>query len=514
MEKLSNPVFNSRIKSDAVTKSEKWLGYLLGPAGALLLNAVLATYLNVYYTDVLNLTPLWGGVFLTVFPIISKVIDAVTNIVMGQVIDRTRTRQGKARPWLLLSAPLLALTGILLFTVPEGSDTVRVIWVMLSYNLFYSFAFTIYNMSHNLMVPLSTRDGTARGGLSVFNQITTIMMSGILVALVFPMVIMPMIGVDKSKWIGLMAILSIIALPLTLMEYYFTKERVTEETAGEKEDKGALSFGQQIRILFTDKYMVLMYVYFLVYTVGTTLKNLGLVYYCNYVLGTYNDGITQMLVSVIGGIPMGIGIFAVWPLARKFGKRNVTMVGFILYAVGSLICWMFPTSLVIVLAGQFIKNIGGLPCAYVFMALFADCLDHLEWRKNIRMDGAAMSIYNIIAVAMVGIMTGVFNWMLAGAGYIAPIAAQGAEAAAAVLAANGWTAQVALENLKPAADGILTVAMRQPDAVNWVISFAFVGLEVFTGIILAVILRFINVEKNIAREQEEIKARHEKEARA
>ena len=498
----------SLIQSPTVTKPEKWLGYLLGPAGALLLNAVLATYLNVYYTDVLNLTPLWGGAFLTVFPIVSKIIDAITNILMGQVIDRTRTKEGKARPWLLLSAILVPITGILLFTVPNASDTVKAIWVMLSYNLFYSFAYTIFNMSHNLMVPLSTRNSTDRGGLSVFNQITTIMMSGILVALVFPMVIMPAIGVDKSKWIGLMCILSILALPLTLTEYFFTKERVTEEAeaAGEKTE---CSFGQQLKILFTDKYMLLMYAYFLIYTIGTTLKNLGLVYYCNYVLGTYNDGITQMLVSVIGGIPMGIGIFAVWPLAKKFGKRNVTMIGFLLYAVGSLICWAFPTNLIIVLAGQFIKNIGGLPCAYVFMALFADCLDHVEWKSGIRADGTAMSIYNIIAVAMVGIMTGVFNWMLAMAGYIAPITANGTAEAASTLAANGWTAQVALENLKPAADGILTVAMQQPDSVNWVISFAFVGLEFFTGVILAIILFFLTVEKNIGKEQEEIKARRE-----
>ena len=298
MEKLmNNPIFRSRVKSEKVTKSEKWLGYLLGPAGALLLNAVLATYLNVYYTDVLNLTPLWGGAFLTIFPIVSKVIDAVTNIIMGQVIDRTHTKEGKARPWLLLSAPLVTITAILLFTVPEGSDTVKAIWVMISYNLFYSFAYTIFNMSHNLMVPLSTRDSTERGGLSVFNQITTIMMSGILVALVFPMVIMPILGVDKGKWITLMSVLAIIALPLTLVEYFFTKERVTAESADNASEK--LSFAAQLKIIFTDKYMVLMYVYFLISTIGVTLKNLGLVYYCNYVLGTYNDGITQMLVSVM-----------------------------------------------------------------------------------------------------------------------------------------------------------------------------------------------------------------------
>jgi GPH family glycoside/pentoside/hexuronide:cation symporter len=529
----------SLVKSPEVNKKEKWLGYLLGPAGALLLNAVLATYLNVYYTDVLKLTTLWGGAFLTVFPIVSKIIDAITNIIMGQVIDRTRTKEGKARPWLLLSAFLVPLTGILLFTVPEGSDTVKALWIMISYNLFYSFSYTIFNMSHGLMVPLSTRNSTERGGLSVFNQITTIMMSGILVALVFPMVIMPMIGVDKSKWITLMSILSILALPLTLLEYFFTKERITGEIK-EKEDTNPLPFGEQMKILFTDRYMLIIYGYFLVTTIGMTIKNIGLVYYCNYVLGTYNDGRTQMLVSVIGGIPMGIGIFAVWPLAKRFGKRNVTMVGCALISIGSLICWLFPHTMWIVLIGQFIKNMGGLPGSYVFMALFADCLDHMEWKSDLRIDGAAMSIYNIIAVAMVGIMTGVFNWMLAKANYAAPLEFRGglvntvltrlsADPAAAslpqltgvveklwsnaqtVLLSQGLQSQVDL-SLLTAQKGMYTVALAQPHSVSWVIAFAFVGLEVFTSVIAFFLLSFLKVEKTIGKEQAEIKARHEAKA--
>ncbi len=472
--------FQSRVHTEEVNRREKWLGYLLGPTGALLLNAVLATYLNVYYTDVLKLTHVWGGAFLVVFPIISKVIDAITNVAMGYIIDRTHTKEGKARPWLLLSAPLLTITGILLFTVPGGSETVQVIWVMVSYNLFYSFAYTIFNMSHNLMVPLSTRNITQRGGLSVFNQIATIMMSGILVALVFPMAVMPMIGVDQGKWISLMSVLSILALPLTLLEYYFTKERVTLEERNAGLEK-TVSFPKQLKAIFTDKYMLLIYAYFLIYTAGTSIKNLSLVYFCNYVLGSYNDGITQTMLSVIGGIPMGIGIFAVWPLAKKFGKRNVTLAGFILYAIGGAICWAFPTNMVIMLVGQFIKNIGGLPCAYVFMALFADVLDHLEWKTGFRSDGVAMSVYNIIAVAMVGICTGVFNGLLGHAGYIAPEIVNG-----------------------------VTVAAAQSDTVKGVITFGFVGLEVFTGVILAVLLLFLNVEKGIEKKQAEIKAREEK----
>jgi len=468
----------SRIKSVEVRKGEKWLGYLVGPAGALLLNAVLASYLNVYYTDVLGLSPLWGGAFLVVFPIISKIIDAITNVIMGYIIDRTHTKEGKARPWLLLSAPLVAVTGILLFTVPKASETVQAIWVMVSYNLFYSFAYTIFNMSHNLMVPLSTRETTERGGLSVFNQIATIMMSGIIVALVFPMVIMPMLGIDKEKWIFTMSILAILALPLTILEYFYTKERVTLENT--EEDQPSVSFGKQLKAIFTDKYMIIIYVYFLIYTMGSSIKNLSLVYFCNYVLGTYNDGITQTLVSALGGIPMGIGIFAVWPLAKKFGKRNVTLAGFIIYAIGSAVCWIFPTNMVIVLIGQFIKNIGGLPCSYVFMALFADVLDHIEWKTGFRCDGVSMSVYNIIAVAMIGVCTGIFNGLLAGAGYVQPYLDE--------------------------AGNLIAI---QSETVKNVITFGFVGLETITGLVLAGLLVFLSVEKVIRKEQAEIQARRE-----
>ena len=480
---MDRKFFDSRVRGRNVTRKEKWFGYLLGPAGALLLNAVLGTYLNVFYTDVLKLTTIWGGLFLIIFPLVSKIIDAITNIVMGYIIDRTRTKQGKARPWILLSAPLLVITGILLFIVPTGNETVEVIWIILSYNLFYSFAYTIFNMSHNLMCPLSTRNTIQRGGLSVFNQISTIMMSGILVALVFPMVVMPILGVDRSKWIICMSTLSIIALPLTLLEYYFTKERVTEENMSKEEKK--IPFLVQLKIVLSDKYMLIMFIYFFISAFGSSLKNLGLVYYCNFVLGTYNDGMTQTMVSVLGGIPMGIGIFAVWPLAKRFGKRNVTLIGFLIMAVGSAICWMFPTNLPIVLVGQFIKNIGSLPSAYVFMALFADGLDHVEWKSGIRCDGTAMSIFNILSVTTVGIGTAVFNAFLSSSGYQAP------------------------ETI----NGLLKV-YEQNDLCKNLITFSFVGFETISGCIMALLLSFLGVEKTIGKKQLEIRQFQKEECEA
>lgn len=478
---MSAPVFNSLVKSENVTKSEKWLGYLIGPSGAILLNAVLSSYLNVYYTDVLKLTKVWGGLFLMIFPIVSKIIDAITNILMGYIIDRTKTKQGKARPWLLLSSVLVMAAGLLLFMVPTNNETVEVIWIMLSYNFYYSVAFTIYNMSHNLMVPLSIRNTEQRGGLSVFNNIATIMVSGIVVALIFPMLVMPALGVNQAAWIKMMSFLSVLAFPLVLVEYYFTKERVTEEDT-DAENSGKIDFMKQLKVIFTDKYCLIIYGYTLMYQLSSLLKNTALIYYCNYVLGSYNDGITQTMVSVIGGIPMGIGIFLVWPIAKKIGKKNITVAGFSLYALGSVICWIMPTNMVVVLIGQFIKNIGGLPCAYVFMALFADVLDHLEWKSGFRCDGTGMSIFTIVQTVCMGLSTGIFNFAISKSGYIAPVF-------------NSVTGE--------------TIASAQNAATKNVFTFFFVGLEVFTGVLMAIILSKLDVEKVIDKEQAEIKARKE-----
>lgn len=469
----------SCVRSETVSKREKWLGYLVGPAGALFLNAVLGTYLNVYYTDVLGLTAVWGDAFLVVFPIASKIIDAITNLLMGAVIDRTHTAQGKARPWLLISAPLLTITGLLLFLVPQADTGVQVVWVLISYNLFYSFAYTIFNMSHNLMVPLSTRDTIARGKLSVFNQVATIMVSGIICSLLFPMVISPWWGVDKSRWILVMSIISILALPLTLLEYFFTKERITEESEHNVQEKHTEEpFGKRLKAVLGDKYMLLIYGYFLITTLATSLKNLSSIYYCNFVLGSYNDGVTMTMLSVIGGLPMGIGLFAVWPLAKRFGKRNVTIAGMLIMAAGSAICLAAPRNMTIVLVGQFIKNMGSLPGAYVFMALFADVLDHLEWKVRFRCDGLAMSLYNTIAVSLVGISTGIFNGLLSASGYV-----------------------------KPYYDAVGTLVAVQTTSVQNVIIFCFVGLDILACLAAAGMLFFLRVEKDIGQKQAEIKAR-------
>lgn len=419
---LERTVFASRIKSMNIQRSEKWLGYFAAPSIIMCMFYMCGqSYLNVFYTDVLKMSKIGGGLFLALLPIFSKVVDAITNIVMGQIIDRTRNRQGKARPWVLLSGPLLAVCGILLFAVPTSSITVQVIWVTISYNLYFCMAFTMYNISHTLMVPLSTRNGKQRDVLAMFTSMGTNMIPGVIVSMLFPMLILPVIGVDQGKWITVMSVISILALPAVILEYYFTRERVTEENF-DNPDQKTISFGEQLKGCFKSKYWIVIMGVIIVYQLYNNFQVTSSLYYANWVLGSYNDGITYTIMNAVGQAPLGFGVILLWPLVRKIGKNNCMIVGSAFAIAGNVLCAFFPTNMGIVLAGLAIRSIGALPITYILMGILADALDHVEWVNGFRCDGFSSSVYSIILTVTVGISAGLFNLGLGAIDYVPPMA--------------------------------------------------------------------------------------------
>lgn len=479
---FESPKLDSRIHSANVQNSERWIGYFFGPAGVILLNAVLGFYLNLFYTDVLKLGNLWGGLFLLVFPIVSKIIDAVTNIVMGQIIEKTKTRQGKARPWLLIGGPVIALSAILCFTVPNASTTVQAIWVIFSFNLYYSIGYTIYYMSHSMMVPLSTRNSKQRDGLGMLTNMALSIIPGMFVALLFPMLILPSIGVDQGKWVTMVVIFSIIALPCLMLEYYFTKERITEENSALDKNVHIVSLMEQARACFSSKYWVIMMISLIIIQFCTNVQNTSLVYYCNWVLGTYNDGITQTMVSAIGNAPLGFGILIMWPLVKKFDKRRVMLAGLALAIIASFAFMVNPTNMGWVLGMLAIRAFGVLPITYITMAMLADALDHVEWKADFRADGFSMSIYTIIVTVTAGLAQGLFNFGLSSFGYI-----------------------------PPAADGTWAV---QSQAIQSFFVFTYQGLFAIGMVILFALFWLYKVEKELPAIQADVTARHKAEAAA
>ena len=475
-------IFSSRIKSANVTNSERFLGYFLGPTFVLTMYYIAGqTYLNMFYTDVLKMTPLMGGMFLTMLPIVSKILDAITNIVMGRIVDKTRTKEGKARPWLLISAPLLVIAAILLFTVPTANTTVQIIWVLLSYNFFFSVAFTMYNISHTLMVPLSTRNSKQRDTLAMMSSMGQMLIPGTVVSILFPLLILPVVGVDQGKWIKIMAVFAILLLPAVLIEYYFTKERVTEETEN-IETTDTHTFKEQVAACFSSKYWVTIMLITVIYLIYNNFQVVSTSYYCNWVLGSYNDGITMTVLNAVGQAPLGFGIIFLWPLVRKFGKRNVMIGGSVVGVAGCMICMVNPHNMGIVMAGLMLKSIGQIPIMYTLLSMIADALDHVEWLNKFRADGFSASVYSIIVTVSAGISSGLFNLGLSKTGYIAPLA-----------------------------DG--SYVAQNETVQNFFIGGLFV-IPAIALIVIAVLVYFFKVERELPQIREEVVARHKAEAAA
>ncbi len=416
---LSKKIFNSAVKSANVKGPEKWLGYFFSPAFIYISYfCVGVNYINMYWTDVLKLGGFAGGAFLALLPVVSKIIDVITNFVMGQIIDHTRTAQGKVRPWILLSAPFVAIAGILLYTVPQAGQLVQAIWVGISYNLFFAFAFTIYNMSQTLLIPLSTRNVKQRDTLAMFLSMGQSMLPGALVSLVFPAIALPWLGVSAQRWGLIMCIISIICFPAILLQYYFTKERVMEE--GATRDEKTVSIWVQLKTCFHDKYWLLYFGIVLVHNLQTYMYSFSQNYYCNWVLGTYNDGITLTLLNAIGMAPMGFGVFILWPVVRKLGKRMTYFVGMLLASVSMIPIILMPTSFPVVIVSMFFKAFGTLP-TYLFLSMLADAMDHIEWKNGFRCDGISATFNTVVITISQGIMLSIFNAGLSSTGYVAPV---------------------------------------------------------------------------------------------
>ena len=479
---FASPGMDSRIKSANVQNSERWLGYFLGPAGVILLNGIMASYLNVFYTDVLRIGSLWGGMFLLLFPILSKVFDALTNIIMGQLIDRTKTRQGKARPWLLMSAPLLLVSGILAYAVPHAGTTVQAVWIIVSYNFYYSIAYTMYYMSHTMMVPLSTRNIKQRDGLAMLSNMALNIIPGMFVAMIFPMVVIPSLGVDQTKWLKMICVFSAAAFPCVILEYFFTKERITEESRNLGGGEEGISVSGQLRACLTDRYWVIIILTQIIIQIVTDIQTTSLIYYCNWVLGTYNDGTTQTIVSAVGNAPLGFGILLMWPLVKRFGKRRVMLSGLVVTVLGTGLFMLNPCSMGSVLGSLIIRAFGALPLTYITMSMLADAMDHVEWKSGFRVDGLTMSIYTIVFTVAAGLAQGLFNLGLNAFGYV-----------------------------PPAADGSW---VGQSQAVRNYFIFGYQGLSGLAMIVLFVLFWFFDVEKHLPRIQADIVARHRAEAEA
>lgn len=439
---FDNPLLSTKVKSaKAKIFPEGALGYFVGPTLALLSNSILSGYLNKYMTDVLNMT-VWAKDFLTWLPIISVIFVVLGNIVVGRLMDHSKTRAGKARPILLLSAVLSVVALIVLFiatpfnTEESPTSIITLVVFAIGYNLWFAVAYPFYYTPHSSLVTLSTRNSSDRSLLATISNATALAAMG-LTSMILPFFMGLLFvsnenGIDSQKsynnWRIFVIALMVITFIGTIIEYYFTRERITEESFSLQqgdgaEQKKAVPLSKQAKVCLKDKYWWIIICFFFLYQLGGMLKNCSQIYYCQswFTIGGEPDptvgGAYQGTLSIIGAIPTAVGMLLVWPLANKIGKGKSILFGAFISVIGGAIGFINPSNFALVTTSFVIKALGSTPAMYISLALMADMLDHEEAVYGIRTDGLTMTVYGAIMAGMTGIANGIINAVLVAAGY-------------------------------------------------------------------------------------------------
>ncbi|KWZ75523.1 MFS transporter [Alloscardovia omnicolens] len=488
---FNSPVLKTRITSANVKPPEMLLGYFVGPFMAFISNAIFASYLNRYYSDILGWTDTSKfGVFSTLLPMISVIFVIAGNLVVGRLIDNTRTPQGKARPYMFLSIPFVVVAIALLFLAPMGaSPAITMVWIAVSYNLYYAVAYPLFYTAHSSMVALSTRHSNQRGLLATLSNASGVAAVGVGASILVPILLQSYLFVDGgagridtaasyNNWRVAMIVLCILTAVGIVLEYYFTRERITEENMKLNIVEEKLSMAKQAKVCMSNGYWWIIIAYFLLFQLSGMVKNGSMSYYTRWMFDGVNTeaaaGAAMSTLGLIGGIPTAVGMLLAWPIANKLGKRNAVAGGMILAVLGGAVSLLDVHSLPIVIIGVVLKGIGSIPAMYVTLALLSDVLDHLEAKNGFRSDGFTMSVYGAIMVGMTGLGNGLINAMLSAAGY------------------------------NP-------LATAQNGMVQTVLAGCYICSELICYAIIVVLMLFLNVEKQIEADQATI-LEHQKAA--
>ncbi len=457
----------SLIRKDKVSIfPEAVMGFFVGPTLAATANAVLANYFNAYMSNVLNINR-WASGFFKWLPVISVVFVIMGNILVGRLMDKNTTIAGKARPLILLSIPLCIVALLVLFvltpfvneTMPE-KQTTALILLAVGYMLWFAVAYPMYSAPHAAIVGLSTRDSKDRGLLATISNACAMAAMGI-ASMVLPFFLRLLFVYDMdpaagtpvyndagvieyytdaqgaviydgltsyNHWKVFILALLILTIVGAVIEYLFTRERVTEEgfSGAAEEKKETLSVRQQAAVCLHDRYWLIMMAFFFLFQLGGMIKNVSQLYFCQAMFpdadGNYTvsyGGALQGTLAIIGAVPTALGMFAAVPLANKIGKGKAILGGAVLAVIGGVIGMLFPANYPIVIISFVIKALGSTPAMYLGLALLADVYDHQEALNGFRTDGFSVMIYGAVMAGMTGIATGVMNSVLSALNYSA-----------------------------------------------------------------------------------------------
>lgn len=397
---FEKPFMDSRIHTQSVSKKEKILGHVIGPLGLIFVVNTVAALVEKFFTqqvgamygvDNIEMIRIMGGKYEVVMTL-AKILAVGTSLLNGWLLQHTKSRQGRMRPWHIIFGFVSIAIGSLIFAFPNTTLTENY-WYYFFFLLiaYHTVGSTYFYLFRDNICSLITRNPYEKTQISFLRKMSWTLISGIIIGMVINMVVLPM-WLEKNirGYMVLMAVISAVAVPFLLMEYYYTRERIIEDVASRASlgSENRIPLGEQMKALFTNKYFVILIIIATVTGIVDNFKGGNVQYfYIKFLLGGAENPLMYTIYQVVTGIPLGIGAIAIYPIAKKVGIRNLTVAGYAMVLVGSIIGWVFPDKLVPALISGFLRNIGWMPNAYIFATLLCFAFDSIEYKSKLRLEG-------------------------------------------------------------------------------------------------------------------------------
>lgn len=423
MEK-NNEITESTSANVQVSLKERF-AFGMGDFWTSIVYTSMTTYLIMFYTDIVGISAAVIGSIM----LIIRFIDAFWDLGVGALVDRTKSKHGKARPWLLWMGIPFGLSLILLFIDPGLGSTGSIIYVFITY-LFLNLVYSAVNIPYGALTTLITQNSYNRTVLNMFR-----MTSAYVGAVILNMVAMPSINSFSNEKMGWLVTFGVIGI-LIPIGYYFTfkltKERVKPVVV--KSD-AKVSLKREFNALVHNKYWVIMVLLSLSVWVSTGIPNGLNAYVAKYVL---HDSNLVGAIGIAGLVPLIIGVPLMGPIIKKFGKRNASLAGILLGIPGSLLILIDPTNIYIIYACVVLRALATVPLMAAMNAMLADTIDYGEWKSGIRSEGLVFSASSFGMKVGAGLSSAMVGWFLAFGHYNGKLAEQSASTLSTIVHTYTW----------------------------------------------------------------------------
>lgn len=400
------------------TSGGERLVYALGDLGSNFVWTFCSSFLTLYYTDsVLVSAGLVGTIML-----ICRIFDGFSDIGAGLLIEKTKGKHGKARPWFGGSIIPLVVIQLLVFNIPGTmAMSAKIAWIIISYFLLTVVAYTINNVSYHAMLPRISLTSEDRNKVSSLRGIFSFI-AGLLLAILTPRLLAAGGGEKvQASWTSVALIYSVLCLVFEGICYFGTKEKVAAEENTEKVKAQPHDIKKGIRELLKTKYFYLTVLVFVFCFIINGIFLSSAVYFTRDVLGNAD---LYSLVAIIS-ILVAVVVMAFAPkMFAKHGKRNVLLIFALVGIVGGVIGYIGSRNVLMVFISTALHGASLAPFVAAIFTFASDIIDYLELKTGERYEGLVTSVSSIGSKVGTGLGSAILGWGLAAGGYNGALATQ------------------------------------------------------------------------------------------